>query len=285
MFLPIMWESHALPVYNGYDTQEILNEQFVRDSDMLISTLWTKIGNPTYKSASGTIEEIEEFIHQSKPVLIYFSNRELPNDVDLEGLKKLRKFKDEYIKKGIFSVYKDLSELEKFVYDNLSQQVEKLSNKVSTSNKRTISFLNNTGYWLKINTTRNNWFQRINHKKTSRIIFEHYTKPFFKIKNGDMYVIYDQDNKVHLLGEVEQYKDLTIKEIMELDDEGVNCGFTQEELIESFDKNSTNDTIACSIINILERFKPSLTDEELSTQLSIKPISHKKYPVEKIIVN
>src|SRR5690349_24209747 len=41
-----------------------------------------------------TVEEIEKFIKKKKPVMIYFSDKRLPTDVNARQLERLRKFKE-----------------------------------------------------------------------------------------------------------------------------------------------------------------------------------------------
>jgi hypothetical protein len=71
VLLPVMWETHSTPEM-GDRAQAIINRQLVFNCDILICTLWTRIGTHTGVAESGTIEEIEEFKNTGKPVLIYF---------------------------------------------------------------------------------------------------------------------------------------------------------------------------------------------------------------------
>ncbi|MEC2076391.1 hypothetical protein [Metabacillus fastidiosus] len=130
VLLPVKWETHSLSEYRGEDTQEILNEQFVRKSDILVGALWTKIGTRTVKSDSGTVEEIEEFIKTQKPVKLYISARGLPNDVDLEELQRLREFKTKYQTQGIYKEYKSLENLNELLLDDLTREVRRYKSKI-----------------------------------------------------------------------------------------------------------------------------------------------------------
>lgn len=54
---------------------------------------WTKIGTSTGAAESGTVEEIDQFVAEGKPALLYFSSRPIdPNKIDLKQHKKLRAF-------------------------------------------------------------------------------------------------------------------------------------------------------------------------------------------------
>ena len=53
--------------------QEVINEQVVSKSDILLGVFWSKLGTPTNTHSSGTIEEIIYFISQGKEVIIILS--------------------------------------------------------------------------------------------------------------------------------------------------------------------------------------------------------------------
>lgn len=105
------WSTHSFP-QSGDKPQKLLNKQFVVDCDMCIALLGTRFGTPTDKYDSGTEEEIEEMLNQKKQVFMYFVERNVNlNDIDLEQLNKVRKFKEKYATKGLYSVVKNASEL------------------------------------------------------------------------------------------------------------------------------------------------------------------------------
>jgi hypothetical protein len=141
VLLPVRWETHASTAYNGSDTQEILNEQFVRDCDILIGVFWSKLGTATLKSSSGTLEEIEEFVDLKKPVKLYFSSQPLPQDIDIEQLIKLREFKEIYQQKGIYFEYTSLENLESLLLADITREVRRFKNPISKTDvpSRTIT--------------------------------------------------------------------------------------------------------------------------------------------------
>ena len=71
---PVGWEHNSSPAY-GDRPQEIINQQLLKDADILIGIFWTRIGTPTGNAASGTVEEIQEHVNLGKPALLYFSNK------------------------------------------------------------------------------------------------------------------------------------------------------------------------------------------------------------------
>jgi hypothetical protein len=50
------WETHTHPGF-GTDLQAVINEQIGNDYDVFVGLLWSKLGTPTPRHPSGTIEE------------------------------------------------------------------------------------------------------------------------------------------------------------------------------------------------------------------------------------
>ena len=88
----LRWELDAVPS-TGDGPQQTINKQLVETSDILIAVFWTRLGTPTDVAPSGTAEEIEYFRGQGKPVLLYFSEADVPHDHDLEQLRLLRQYR------------------------------------------------------------------------------------------------------------------------------------------------------------------------------------------------
>ena len=74
ILIPAGWKTHTAPEL-GTRPQELINSRILRDCDLLIGVFWTRLGTPTGKSESGTVEEIEEHIKAGKPAMIYFSSK------------------------------------------------------------------------------------------------------------------------------------------------------------------------------------------------------------------
>jgi hypothetical protein len=105
ILLPSRWENDVTPTYNGSDTQEVINEQLVNKCDILIGVFWSKLGTPTRKHSSGTLEEIDIFVSSGKEVMLYFINKDLPMNTDFKEFNRVRDFKNEYAEKGIYATY------------------------------------------------------------------------------------------------------------------------------------------------------------------------------------
>jgi hypothetical protein len=73
----VRWETHAHPGL-GSDPQEVINRQ-IGPADIFIGILWNRIGTPTPRAVSGTIEEFERARDQwlqdnRRHVFLYFKD-------------------------------------------------------------------------------------------------------------------------------------------------------------------------------------------------------------------
>jgi len=117
MLIPAGWETHSFPEL-GTRPQELINSRILKDCDLLIGVFWTRLGTPTGKSESGTVEEIEKHIKAGKPAMIYFSSKPVaPESIDAKQYAALRKFKERC---------KELGLVEEF--DNIIEFKDKVSN-------------------------------------------------------------------------------------------------------------------------------------------------------------
>ena len=125
VLLPVGWETHSTPLM-GEGPQEIINAQVLKDSDLLIAVFWTRLGTPTGKSVSGTVEEIDEHIQAGKPALIYFSSAPVrPESLDEEQYRALKEFKEECKKRGLVQTYDSTTEFHDKLYRHLSLTLNK----------------------------------------------------------------------------------------------------------------------------------------------------------------
>jgi hypothetical protein len=123
VLLPVGWESHASPSM-GDRPQAIINKQVLKNCDLLIAAFWTRLGTPTGKSASGTVEEIEEHLKAGKPAMIYFSSVPVAlATVDNEQLESLQEFKVACRQKGLIEEFNSLEDLKEKLARQLAQTV------------------------------------------------------------------------------------------------------------------------------------------------------------------
>jgi hypothetical protein len=105
VLLPIGWETHSSPEM-GEPAQTVINRQVLSKCDLLVGVFWTKIGTATERHLSGTVEEIEEHISTGKPVMLYFSSKDIPQDkLDFDQVQKLKTFQATCKDKGLFEKY------------------------------------------------------------------------------------------------------------------------------------------------------------------------------------
>lgn len=131
VLLPLRWETHTSPEF-GKRPQEIINRQVVDHCDLVIGIFWTRIGSPTGKKDSGTLEEIDRVATAGKPAMLYFSKvKKEPDDIDLEQLIKLREFKKNTYPKALVENFSSQVEFR----DKLSKQIEMQLRTLLTDNE------------------------------------------------------------------------------------------------------------------------------------------------------
>ncbi len=141
VLMPIRWETHSAPML-GNRPQGIINDQIVKDCDLLVGVFWARIGTHTGVSISGTAEEIEQFVATGKPVMLYFSQTPIdPDRIDLEQFTTLRKFKEEMRLKGLTESYSGIADFrQKFTRQlgiNLNRLLEPEGDSFKAAKKRT----------------------------------------------------------------------------------------------------------------------------------------------------
>lgn len=126
VLLPVKWETHSAPLL-GDRAQGIINNQIVTSCDMAVGVFWTRLGSPTGVSESGTAEEIEWFINNEKPVMIYFSSRSIdPNKLDIDQYKALKEFEKKLRKIGLTGAYTNIADFKEQLLRQLSINVRNL---------------------------------------------------------------------------------------------------------------------------------------------------------------
>jgi nucleoside 2-deoxyribosyltransferase len=121
------WESHSAPEH-GMRAQEIINRRVLDDCDLLVGIFWTKFGSHTGVSDSGTQEEIDRFIEQGKPVMLYFSEAAIkPKDVDNEQYTKVVAYRKKLMQNSLAYFYNNIGELKQKFSDHLSLTLRRFS--------------------------------------------------------------------------------------------------------------------------------------------------------------
>ncbi len=119
VLLPIGWETHSVPEM-GDRPQAVINNQILKDCDLLVGVFWTRIGTATGQFASGTVEEIEEHIKAGKPAMLYFSAVPVvPDSIDPAQYQQLQTFRKSCQSRGLCEAYSDLTDFRTKLYRHL----------------------------------------------------------------------------------------------------------------------------------------------------------------------
>ena len=100
----VRWETHAWPGF-GADAQDVINRQ-LKPGDIFVGVLWHRIGTPTQRAISGTVEEFERahelWLTTGRPTLmLYFCTTPFyPTHEDLEQFSGVLDFKNLVSEKG-----------------------------------------------------------------------------------------------------------------------------------------------------------------------------------------
>jgi len=123
VLLPVGWETHSSPEM-GAPAQTIINAQVLNRCDLLVGVFWTRVGTPTDRHLSGTVEEIEEHIAAGKPAMLYFSSQPVVLDtVDIEQFNRLKAFKTSCQSRGLYQTYDNHGEFKEKFYRQLQLKV------------------------------------------------------------------------------------------------------------------------------------------------------------------
>lgn len=123
----------------GEDGQEIINNQI--NYDILIGILWMRLGTPTKRDKSGTVEEINRAIENSeKQQLIYFKTATPSNlnSINTTELNEVIQFKKELSNKLLYKEFESVEKFETLFRLNLSNLItDKFINKQKHIEKST----------------------------------------------------------------------------------------------------------------------------------------------------
>ena len=126
VLLPVKWETHALPTAN-VRPQAAINKQLVDRCDILIGMFWTKLGTETGVAPSGTVEEIDRFVADGKPTLLYFSKRQAAEArIDAKQVTALKEFKAATYKQALAGSFETIAELKRVLLRDLTRQMQTL---------------------------------------------------------------------------------------------------------------------------------------------------------------
>jgi hypothetical protein len=115
------WRTHAHPE-TGRRPQALINRQFADRADIVLAIFWRRLGSPTGKASSGTVEEIERAQRRGKKVMVYFSQRpgtekEPP---DSRERARMERFRQRLGRNALYGTYGDVQEFEAAVRKDLA---------------------------------------------------------------------------------------------------------------------------------------------------------------------
>lgn len=121
----------------GADAQDVINKQSKNKYDILIAVIWKKLGTPTKREESGTVEEIKNAINDtSKKHLIYFNNdAESLKDIDYKELSRINEFKSYLEDEGVkYSEFHGITEFERLLRIHLPNCIHDFVTSKTVSN-------------------------------------------------------------------------------------------------------------------------------------------------------
>jgi hypothetical protein len=121
------WDKDVL--FCSGDPQIIINNTLIQNADLIVALFGKKLGTPTERAKSGTIEEIEMMIKEGKQVFVCFDERDVvingtTSDAEIEDLIKVRDFKKNY--KGLYIEFKSREDLIERLKNQLRLYIESL---------------------------------------------------------------------------------------------------------------------------------------------------------------
>jgi hypothetical protein len=124
----VKWETHAWPA-RGVDVQDVINRQ-INTPDIFILILWKRIGTPSGRAKSGTIEEFERAYDAAKAgqnidFLTYFKRTPYyPEAEDIDQIRQVLEFRGRIQNLGMLTWdFVDTSEFRDNVRKHLTQVV------------------------------------------------------------------------------------------------------------------------------------------------------------------
>ncbi len=126
LLLPMGWELDSTPDMSA-PGQEIINLELVAEADILVAVFWNRIGTPTARYESATVEEIEQHIDSGKKAMIYFCTAAVPRDkLDPTQLDGVERFKKRCTDRGLIGLpYASVSEFASTFQHDLDKEMNK----------------------------------------------------------------------------------------------------------------------------------------------------------------
>lgn len=126
----VRWETHSRPGI-GQDAQDVINQQLAADYDIFLAVMWARVGTPTGRASSGTIEEYERALAKwlkapsALEMFVYFKDAPLAvSAIDPDQLAQVNAFKARVKGDGVlYRSFNDTADFEARLRLHLSQFV------------------------------------------------------------------------------------------------------------------------------------------------------------------
>jgi CRISPR/Cas system CSM-associated protein Csm2 small subunit len=141
----VRWETHAYPSF-GQDPQAVINAQIGTEYDIFIGILWSRVGTPTPRFPSGTLEEFWAAYKKwqsdrtSVTLMIYFKDEPLsPSQLDTSQLAQVQSFKKELSSAGgLHWTFKTVDDFETIVRLHLTRAVQDWRGRLTVAPVQTV---------------------------------------------------------------------------------------------------------------------------------------------------
>ena len=136
----LRWETATRPGI-GSEPQAVINSQIGDEYDVFIGILWGRIGTPTSKAESGTLEEFEraharwEADPSSVEIMVYFKDKAIkPSEIDGDQNNRVQNFKRSLGDEGVLHrTFEGIENFESLIRAHLSAVAQKWSKGQSSS--------------------------------------------------------------------------------------------------------------------------------------------------------
>lgn len=144
VFFDLYDSGHAYPTY-GPDGQEAINQQLgdMRNYHIVLIIMWNRIGSPTPRDISGTVEEFHRAVaarkRRKKPDIWLFFRTGAPSSrvkIDPAQQKQVARFKQQIRGKGLFREFQGPAQFEETLRKSLQRWLsDQLRKRVTTKGK------------------------------------------------------------------------------------------------------------------------------------------------------
>ena len=139
-FEVLKWETNSRPGFDQ-DPQAVINSQLPDDYDVFLGILWSRLGTPTGRASSGSVEEFERAYAKLQStgtvpeIMLYFKDAPIaPSKLEGAQVAALLEFKASLAGRGgLYSTFEDQAGFEASLRAHLSAVAQKLASGVLPS--------------------------------------------------------------------------------------------------------------------------------------------------------